>query len=156
MIDKKVVDTEQLANFLLETDKRYAAKNAVAQTYTVDKPDTNITGNVVQLGTVILPGGNEVGYYQFFFKTPALPTANSMKEYALTPLLDNYEIADFIDASGVTSNGVVISNGRTDNDNRLIFQQFSKNRKTVAIRTYSDFSTSTALLKIQFLGTPIS
>ena len=35
MIDKKVVDTEQLANFLIETDKRYAAKSEAKERYVV-------------------------------------------------------------------------------------------------------------------------
>lgn len=35
MIDKKVVDTEQLANFLMETDKRYAAKSEAKERYVV-------------------------------------------------------------------------------------------------------------------------
>lgn len=35
MIDKKIVDTEQLANFLIETDKRYAAKSEAKERYVV-------------------------------------------------------------------------------------------------------------------------
>lgn len=121
--------------------------------YIVDKPEGNNAqlGNVVQVGTLQDISG-EVGIFQFFYRTSALPD-NTSKEYTLLPLLENYNIVDFLDGTGVTSNGIFIGNGRTDGTNYLIIQQFSKNRKAVILRTYQDYSTQTALLKIKFLGT---
>ena len=121
--------------------------------YIVDKPEGNNAqlGNVVQVGTLQDISG-EVGIFQFFYRTSALPD-NTSKEYTLLPLLQDYNIVDFLDGTGVTSNGIFIGNGRTDGTNYLIIQQFSKNRKAVILRTYQDYSTQTALLKIKFLGT---
>ena len=92
------------------------------------------------------------GLYQFYLETGELPnTATAV--YSFATLAADYTIESFIDATGVTNDGIFIGNGRTDNDNRLIVQQFSKNSKTVTIRTYKDFTGKTALLKILFYGT---
>lgn len=122
--------------------------------YIVDKPagSSSQLGNVVQVGTLQNTDGTELGIYEFYYRTSALPTADSTIEYTLLPLLADYNIVDFIDATGVTSNGVFIGNGRTDGTNRLIVQQFSKNRKAVILRAYQDYSAQTALLKIKFIG----
>lgn len=122
--------------------------------YIVDKPEggNSQLGNVVQVGTLQDVDSNEIGIFQFFYRTSALPD-NTSKEYTLLPLLQDYNIVDFLDGTGVTSNGIFIGNGRTDGTNYLIIQQFSKNRKAVILRTYQDYSAQTALLKIKFLGT---
>lgn len=124
--------------------------------YIVDKPEGSNAqlGNVVQVGTLQDISG-EVGIFEFFYRTSALPNATS-KEYTLLPLLQDYDIVDFLDGTGVTSNGIFIGNGRTDGTNYVIIQQFSKNRKGVILRTYQDYSAQTALLKIKFLGTKTS
>lgn len=123
--------------------------------YIVDKPSgaSSQLGNVVQVGTFQDNDGTEYGIYEFYYRTTALPTADATIEYTLLPLLADYNIVDFVDATGVTSNGVFIGNGRTDGTNRLIVQQFSKNRKAVILRAYQDYSAQTALLKIKFIGT---
>lgn len=111
----------------------------------------NVGGNVIQIGT-IQEGSNSYGLYQFYYRTGDLPAANSAIAYSASNLLANYTIESFIDATGITSNGIFIGNGRTDNDNRLIVQQFSKVNKTITIRTYKDFTAETALLKVIFIG----
>lgn len=123
--------------------------------YIVDKPSGSSSqlGNVVQVGTLQNTDGTEYGIYEFYYRTTALPTADATIEYTLLPLLEDYTILDFVDATGVTSNGVFIGNGRTDGTNRLIVQQFSKVRKAVILRAYQDYSAQTALLKIKFIGT---
>lgn len=123
--------------------------------YVVDKPEgsTPVSGNVVQVGTLTNTDGTEYGIYEFYYKTSALPAADSTKTYSFSPLLDDYTIFDFIDQSGITSNGHVISSGRTDGTNRVIIQQFSKNNKNVMIRAYGDYTEQTALLRIKFIGT---
>lgn len=122
--------------------------------YIVDKPEGNNAqlGNVVQVGTLQNIDGTELGIFEFYYRTSGLPNTTS-NEYTLLPLLQDYDIVDFIDGTGVTSNGIFIGNGRTDGTNYVIIQQFSKNRKAVILRTYQDYSTQTALLKIKFLGT---
>ena len=122
--------------------------------YIVDKPEGNTPhpGNVVQIGTLQNIDGVEYGIYEFFYRTSALPPADGTKAYTLSPLLDDYTIFDFIDGTGITSNGHLISSGRTDGTNRIIIQQFSKNNKTVTIRSYGDYTQQTALLKIKFIG----
>lgn len=125
--------------------------------YIVDKPEGNNAqlGNVVQVGTLQNIDGTELGIFEFFYRTSALPN-NTTKEFTLLPLLQDYDIVDFIDGTGVTTNGIFIGNGRTDGTNYVIIQQFSKNRKAVILRTYQDYSTQMALLKIKFLGTKTS
>lgn len=108
-------------------------------------------GNVVQVGSLTI-NGTTYGIYEFYYKTGLLPNANS-KTYDLANLLADYTIGNFIDATGVSDNGTFIGSGRTDNENRLIVQQFSKNNKTFTIRTYSDFSSQGAYVKIKFYGT---
>lgn len=136
-----------------DADGDYYWKNKL-NTYVVDKPEGTPTqlGNVVQIGSLMRESGDEVGIFEFYYRTSALPNTTT-KEFTLRPLLADYTVNDFIDATGMTQNGIFIGNGRTDNNNRLIVQQFSKNNKTVTIRTYQDFSSHTALLKIQFIGT---
>ena len=114
--------------------------------------DNDTGGNVVQKGEIVI-GGTTYGLFEFYYKTGLLPAANATVEYSLANLLASYTIQGFIDATGMTEDGVFIGNGRTDNDNRLIVQQFSKNNKNVTIRAYKDFSTKTATLKILFIGT---
>ena len=111
----------------------------------------DVGGNVIQIGT-IQEGSNSYGLYQFYYRTSALPAANAAIAYSAATLLADYTIASFVDATGITSNGIFIGNGRTDNDNRLIVQQFSKNNKSITIRTYKDFTAETALLKVIFMG----
>lgn len=122
--------------------------------YIVDKPGGSAAqlGNVVQVGTFQNNDGNDYGIYEFYYRTTALPTADNTIEYTLLPLLADYTVLDFVDATGVTSNGVFIGNGRTDGTNRVIVQQFSKNRKAVILRAYQDYSAQTALLLIKFIG----
>ena len=108
------------------------------------------TGNVVQIGT-IKEGEDQQNLYQFFYRTDALANA-TVKTHPFVNLLADYTINDFIDATGMTSNGIFIGNGRTDNDNRLVVQQFSKNNKNIQIRAYKDFSGETALIKVIFKG----
>ena len=108
------------------------------------------SGNVVQIGT-IKEGEDQQNLYQFFYRTDALANA-TVKTHPFVNLLADYTINDFIDATGMTSNGIFIGNGRTDNDNRLVVQQFSKNNKNIQIRTYKDFSGETALIKVIFKG----
>lgn len=112
----------------------------------------DVGGNVIQKGTVDIEG-TVYGFYEFFYKTGALPTTGSTKVYSFANLLAGYTIQNFIDATGITSNGIFIGNGRTDNDNRVIVQQFSKNNKTITLRAYQDFTRETSTLKIQFIGT---
>ena len=123
--------------------------------YVVDKPEGSPTqlGNVVQVGSFVNTDGTEYGIYEFYYKTSALPAADTTKTYSFSPLLDDYTIFDFIDQSGITSNGHVISSGRTDGTNRIIIQQFSKNNKNVMMRAYGDYTAQTALLRIKFIGT---
>lgn len=113
--------------------------------------DNGVGGNVARKGTVKIDG-TDYGIYEFFFKTGELPNATT-QTYDMSAVLASYTIKNFIDATGMTSDGIFVSNGRTDSDNRLIVQQFSKNNKTMTIRTYKDFTGNTALLKIQFIGT---
>lgn len=126
----------------------------ITPNYIVDKPEGTPTqlGNVVQIGTLQRESGDKIGIFEFYYRTSALPNTTS-KEFTLLPLLENYTVNDFIDATGMTQNGIFIGNGRTDNNNRLIVQQFSKNNKHFTIRTYQDFSAHTALVKIKFIGT---
>ena len=111
----------------------------------------DVGGNVVQIGT-IKEGTEQKNLYQFYYRTGDLPAAEGTVVYNFTNLLANYTISDFIDATGITSNGIFIGNGRTDNSNRLIVQQFSKNNKTITIRAYQSFAGNTALLKVIFIG----
>lgn len=124
-------------------------------TYVVDKPEGGLTqlGSVVQVGNFVNTDGTEYGIFEFYYRTSALPAADATKSYPLTPLLDNYTIFDFIDATGVTSNGHLIGSGRTDGTNRIIVQQFSKNSKNFTMRAYGDYTQQTALVKIKFIGT---
>lgn len=110
-----------------------------------------VGGNVVQIGSIVIDSIT-YGVYEFYYKTGALPNATT-KIFDLTTLLSDFTIKDFINATGITSNGVFIGSGRTDGDNRVIVQQFSKNNKNMTIRSYSDFTLQTATLKIQFIGT---
>lgn len=123
--------------------------------YVVDKPEGSspVLGNVVQVGSLTNTDGTEYGIFEFYYKTSALPAADATKTYSFSPLLDDYTIFDFIDQSGITSNGHVISSGRTDGTNRIIIQQFSKNNKNVMLRAYGDYTEQTALLRIKFIGT---
>lgn len=123
--------------------------------YVVDKPEgaTTVSGNVVQVGSFTDTDGTKYGIFEFYYKTSALPAADTTKTYSFSPLLDNYTIFEFIDQSGITNNGHVISSGRTDGTSRIIIQQFSKNNKNVMLRAYGDYSSYTALLRIKFIGT---
>lgn len=124
------------------------AANAPETNYEVCVND--VGGNVVQIGT-IKEGDDEQNLYQFYYRTDSL--ANSaVKTHSFANLLADYSVSDFIDATGMTSDGIFVGNGRTDNDNRLVVQQFSKNNKNIQIRTYKDFSTETALIKVIFKG----
>lgn len=139
------------------TDQQGRVQNrnyTITPSYIVDNPEGSDAqlGNVVQVGTLQDTDGTEVGIFEFYYRSSALPNATSA-EYTLLPLLNEYNIVDFLDATGVTSNGHLISNGRIDGTNYVIVQQFSKNRKAVILRSYQDFSAQTALLKIKFLGT---
>ena len=111
----------------------------------------DVGGNVVPIGAITVDNVR-YGLYEFFYKTGALPASNSTKVYSFASLLANYSILNFIDATGITSNGIFIGNGRTDNDNRVIVQQFSKNNKTITLRAYQDFTRETGTLKVQFIG----
>lgn len=142
--DSAVVQSEELTG--MATEEYVDA--AVQPAYETCNNDTG--GNVIQLGTVVRDGAT-LGLYQFFYKTGALP-ATGTAEYSFANLLANYTVNDFIDATGMTGNGIFIGNGRTDNENRLIVQQFSKNRKSITIRVYQDFSSQTAFLKVLFIG----
>lgn len=113
--------------------------------------DNDVGGNVAKVGEITVDG-TTYGLYQFYLKTGELPNTTTAV-YSFATLCADYTIESFIDATGVTNDGIFIGNGRTDNDNRLIVQQFSKNSKTVTIRTYKDFTGKTALLKILFYGT---
>lgn len=145
--------TGQVLTKRSDADGDYGWQNKIPS-YIVDKPEGNNSqlGNVVQVGTLENIDGTELGIYEFYYRTSGLPNTTS-NEYTLLPLLQDYDIVDFIDGTGVTSNGIFIGNGRTDGTNYVIIQQFSKNRKAVILRTYQDYSTQTALLKIKFLGT---
>lgn len=146
--------TGQVLTKRSDADGDYGWKNKLPS-YVVDKPEGSnpVSGIVAQVGSFVNTNGTEYGIYEFYYKTSALPGADATKEYPLTPLLDNYDVFDFIDATGVTSNGFLIGNGRTDGTGRVIAQQFSKNRKTVMLRAYGDYTGHTALLKIKFIGT---
>lgn len=111
----------------------------------------DVGGNVVQIGT-IKEGSEQKNLYQFYYRTGELPASEGTAVYNFTNLLANYTINGFIDATGITSDGILIGNGRTDNNNRLIVQQFSKNNKNITIRVYRGFGSQTALLKIIFIG----
>lgn len=117
--------------------------------------DNDTGGNVIQQGEIVIDGAT-YGLFEFYYKTGLLPGANATVAYSLANLLASYTVLDFIDATGMTNDGIFIGNGRTDNDNRLVVQQFSKNSKTVTIRAYKDFSTKTATLKVRFIGTKTS
>lgn len=123
--------------------------------YVVDKPEGSspVSGNVVQVGDFVNRDGKKYGIFEFYYRTNALPAADTTKTFPLTPLLDDYTILDFVDATGVTGNGHFIGSGRTDGTNRIIVQQFSKNNKTFTMRAYGDYSQETALVKIKFIGT---
>lgn len=110
-------------------------------------------GNVVQIGDIKIDN-TDYGIFEFYYKTDALPNS-TVKTFTFTNLLADYTIRDFVDATGVTSNGVFVGNGRTDNNNRLIVQQFSKVSKNLQIRTYQDFSWETATLKVMFIGSRV-
>lgn len=137
-----------------ETDGLLANKQDKS-VYVVDRPEgtSPVSGSVVQVGSFVNTDGTEYGIYEFYYKTSALPAADATKTYSFSPLLDDYTIFDFIDQSGITSNGHVISSGRTDGTNRIIIQQFSKNNKNVMLRAYGDYTAQTALLRIKFIGT---
>lgn len=122
-----------------------------AQIPAYEQCDNDTGGNVVQVGT-FNAGTTTYGIYEFYYKTGALPNT-ATAAYNLTSLLADYTVYEFIDATGITNDGIFVGNGRTDGTNRVIVQQFSKNSKTVTLRTYQDFSTKTALLKIKFIGT---
>lgn len=141
---------------VVETMQTDVAGNTTAIAGKQDSPEYELSivgsgGNVERIGSITIDG-TKYGLFQFFYKTGALPNTNT-REYNLSVLLTEYTVKDFIDATGITSNGIFVGNGRTDGTNRVIVQQFSKNNKTVTIRTYQDFSTNTATLKIQFIGT---
>lgn len=141
---------------LLAWDKQnsrevFSAKLAQVEEYDVCVRDEAGSGNVVKIGS-IKEGDTQYNLYQFYYRTDALPNATT-GIFPFANLLANYTIKDFIDATGMTDNGIFIGNGRTDNNNRLIVQQFSKNNKTITIRAYQDFSAQNALLKIIFIGT---
>lgn len=123
--------------------------------YVVDKPEGSSTasGNVVQVGNFTDADGTTYGIFEFYYRTSALPAADTTKVFPLTPLLDDYTVLDFVDATGVTENGHFIGSGRTDGTNRIIVQQFSKNNKTFTMRAYGDYRPYTALVKIKFIGT---
>lgn len=123
--------------------------------YVVDRPEGSnpVSGNVVQVGTLINTDNVEYGIYEFYYKTSALPAADATKVYPLTPLLDDYTVFEFIDATGITANGTFIGSGRTDGTNRIIVQQFSKNNKNFTMRAYGDYTQQTALVKFKFIGT---
>ena len=112
----------------------------------------DVGGNVVKIGS-IAEGANTYGLYQFYYRTGALPAADSAVIYPCATLLADFTIETFLDATGVTDQGIFIGNGRTDNNNRLIVQQFSKVNKNIHIRAYQNFSSQTALLKVIFMGT---
>ncbi|MBR0090221.1 MAG: collagen-like protein [Lachnospiraceae bacterium] len=140
------------------TDQQGRTQNrsyTITPSYVVDKPEgsTPVSGNVVQVGLFTDTDGTEYGIYEFYYRTSALPAADATKVYPLTPLLDDYTILDFVDATGVTENGHFIGSGRTDGTNRIIVQQFSKNNKTFTMRSYGDYTQYTALVKIKFVGT---
>jgi len=137
-----------------ETDSLLANKQD-KPVYVVDRPEGSnpVLGSVVQVGSFTNTDGTEYGIYEFYYKTSALPAADATKTYSFSPLLDNYTVFDFIDQSGITSNGHIISSGRTDGTNRIIIQQFSKNNRNVMLRAYGDFTNQTALLRIKFIGT---
>lgn len=116
-----------------------------------DVSENDVGGNVLEKGTILI-NGVTYGIYEFYYHTDSLPNTTT-QTFSLTTLLADYTIKDFVDATGVTSNGIFIGNGRTDNDNRLIVQQFSKNNKTITLRTYQNFTGNTALLKVLFIGT---
>ena len=139
----------------LDADESALAAKQDKHVYAVDKPEGSnpASGNVVQVGAFTNTDGAEYGIYEFYYRTSALPAADATKTYSFSPLLDDYTIFDFIDQSGITSNGHVISSGRTDGTNRIIIQQFSKNNKNVMIRAYGDYTQQTALLRIKFIGT---
>lgn len=123
--------------------------------YVVDKPEGSspVSGSVVQVGNFVNIDGAKYGIYEFYYRTSALPAADATKVYQLTPLLADYTVLDFVDATGVTDNGHFIGSGRTDGTNRIIVQQFSKNNKTFTMRAYGDYTQYTALVKIKFIGT---
>lgn len=143
--DIKTINGESL---LGSGDIAISGGSADKREYLLCVADTG--GNVVQIGEIKIDG-TDYGVFEFYYKTDALPSV-AAKTFSLANLLADYTIKDFIDATGITSNGVFIGNGRTDNDNRLIVQQFSKNNKNFQIRTYLDFSAQTATVKIQFIG----
>lgn len=140
------------------TDQQGRTQNkayTITPSYTVDKPEGSPTqlGNVVQVGNFTGADGTTYGIFEFYYRTSALPAADTTKVFPLTPLLDDYTILDFVDATGVTDNGHFIGSGRTDGTNRIIVQQFSKNNKTFTMRAYGDYTAQTALVKIKFIGT---
>ena len=128
----------------------FSAKLAQVEEYDVCVRDEAGSGNVVKIGE-IKEGSTQYNLYQFYYRTDALPNATT-GIYPFSNLLANYSIKDFVDATGMTDNGIFIGNGRTDNNNRLIVQQFSKNNKTITLRAYQDFSLQNALLKVIFIG----
>ena len=122
---------------------------------TVEPPQYQLSendsgGNVIQTGEIVIDG-TTYGIFEFYYQTDSLPNA-AAKAFSLADLLADYTVWNFIDATGITSNGIFIGNGRTDNNNRLIVQQFSKVNKNFQIRTYQDFTAETAFVKIRFIG----
>lgn len=110
---------------------------------------------MVQKATVLM-GTQRKYLFEFLLRTGALPN-NNMRTVDLSTLLADYTIESFLAVDGITSNGNFINNGRTDSGNNvLVVQQASKNNKNITIRTYTDMSGGTALLKIQFIGTHTS
>lgn len=146
--------TGQVLTKRSDADGDYGWQNKLPS-YVADRPEgsTPASGNVVQVGSFVNTDGAEYGIYEFYYRTSALPAADATKVFPLTPLLDDYTIFDFIDATGVTGNGHFIGSGRTDGTNRIIVQQFSKNNKTFTMRAYGDYTAQTALLRIKFIGT---
>ena len=123
-----------------------AVANATEYQLCVD----NVGGNVVRVGTIEMEG-DSFGIYEFYYKTSALPDTKA-KEYYLGEILQDYSVRWFIEVTGVTSDGIVVSSGRTDNTNSVIVQQLSRNNKTFTIRAYQDFTGNTALFRITFIG----
>lgn len=97
--------------------------------------------------------GTTYTLYTFFYKTDGLPD-NTSKIYDLSTLLADYTIERFASFAGMTSNGMVLNNGRTDSPSSVaIVQQGSKNNKSFTIRTYATWSGQTATVEIKFYGT---
>ena len=110
----------------------------------------DVGGTVVETGLCRVRD-EEMGIYEFYYRTYSLPDTTT-KVCSFANLLKDYTIEKFITATGTLSDGTFISSGRTDNDNRIIVQQFSRNNKTMTIRTYKAFPNDSATFKITFVG----